>query len=371
MQGPPDPSLGVGRLSPSARPSAALPFVRPGGLRASRTSGGLRGARRFAARNELPRSLEVLWRGAGLTDDEQSDGQKPDGQQPKLAATHQNRPELEKLTLASPLGIAHGLMLHNRCRRAWFRLVGSFCCSLGVAALLSSVVGALLAAPASGPPDLSALDAIIERAIAVDEIPGAVLLVSHRGRVIHRKAYGSRALLPKREPMTLNTIFDVASLTKGVATTSSVMKLVEQGKLRLNDPLSRYIPEFTGNGKEQVTLRQLLTHTSGLRPIPRLLEKWSGTDAVLKSIYDDILVAPPGARFLYSDGNFILLGELVRRASGVPLDEFFAREIAAPLGLRHTRFLPPAGWSPRIAPTEEVDLPSGAKAGSGDRKRHV
>src|SRR3989475_5823305 len=106
-------------------------------------------------------------------------------------------------------------------------------------------------AAASSIPGLSpALDALVEKAVAAGEIPGAVLLVSHRGRVLHRKAYGSRALLPKREPMTVDTIFDLASLTKVVATTSAVMKLVEQGKIRLNDPVARYIPEFAGPGDQ-------------------------------------------------------------------------------------------------------------------------
>jgi len=215
-------------------------------------------------------------------------------------------------------------------------------------------------------PGLAAtLDAIVQAAIAADEVPGAVLLVSHQGRVLHRKAYGARAVLPRREPITLDTVFDLASLTKVLATASSVMKLVEQGKVRLNDTVVRYIPEFTGGEKDQVTVRHLLTHHSGLRPIPRLPERWSGAEAVLKAIYADELIAPPGARFIYSDTGFIVLGEMVRRVSGLPLDQFFAREIAAPLGLRWTRFRPPAEWLPRIAPTEEIDLPEDAKPGSG------
>ncbi len=211
----------------------------------------------------------------------------------------------------------------------------------------------------------STVDAILIEAAAKDEIPGAVLVVGYRGRVIYRKAYGSRALLPKREPMTIDTIFDLASLTKLVATTSSVMKLVEQGKLRLNDPVARYIPEFGANGKDQITLRQILTHTSGLRPDPPVGDAPIGTEAMLKLIYDDTLISPPGMRFIYSDTGFILLGELVRRVSGLPLDEFAARNIFVPLSMNHTRFLPPAAWLPKIAPTEEIDLPDGAKAGAG------
>jgi uncharacterized protein YbbC (DUF1343 family) len=213
--------------------------------------------------------------------------------------------------------------------------------------------------------DLSALDSIVRQAVANDEIPGAVLLVEHRGRVLYRKAFGSRALIPQREPMTVDTIFDLASLTKPIATTSAVMKLVEQGKLRLNDPVARYIPEFAANGKDQITIRQLLTHTSGLRPDPVIPPGVSGASAVLQIIYADAPIAPPGMRFIYSDTGFVVLGELVHRVSGLTLDEFTAKHVFGPLGLRNTRFLPPATWKPRIAPTEEIDLPEGAKPGSG------
>ena len=95
--------------------------------------------------------------------------------------------------------------------------------------------------------------------------PGAVVIVGHEGKVIYRKAFGSRSLDPAIEPMTVDTIFDMASLTKVMATTSSVMRLVQLGQIKLNDPVAKYIPEFAQNGKEEVTIRQLLTHYSGLR----------------------------------------------------------------------------------------------------------
>jgi uncharacterized protein YbbC (DUF1343 family)/CubicO group peptidase (beta-lactamase class C family) len=219
-------------------------------------------------------------------------------------------------------------------------------------------------------PRLASLDSVINDAIAKDEIPGAVLLVSNRGRVVWRKAYGSRAIIPQREPMTLDTIFDLASLTKVFATSAAVMKLVEQGKIRLNDPAVRYLPELGTEGatadKSQITIRQLLTHTAGFSPDPadaNIPAGWSGAEPLLKEIYAEPLTAPPGARFVYSDTGFILLGEIVRRVSGLSLNEFVTKEIYAPLGMRETRFLPPAAWSRRIAPTEEIDLPAGAKAG--------
>lgn len=218
-------------------------------------------------------------------------------------------------------------------------------------------------------PDLSALAPIVQSAVQQDEIPGAVLLVSHRGRTIYLRAFGERALIPRREPMTINTIFDLASLTKLFATTPAIMRLLEQGKIRLNDPLARYMPEFAGNGaddpKSQITIRMLLTHTSGLAPDPPLSAALAGHDALMNEIDHEALIAPPGDRFIYSDTNFILLGELVKRITGERLDEYAQKNFYQPLHMMHTRFLPPASWIPRIAPTEEIDLPEGAKPGSG------
>ena len=221
-------------------------------------------------------------------------------------------------------------------------------------------------APAPAAPQLnfSDADAAIVKAIGADEIPGAVLLIGYHGNVVYRHAYGSRALMPQREPMTLDTIFDLASLTKVFATTPSILRLVEQGKLRIADPVARFIPEFAVKGKEQITIRQLMTHTGGLPPIPKTPDDAS-TDDVLKWIYDAEPIAPSGMIFVYSDCDFIILGEIIRRISGQPLDEYAAKNFYEPLGMRDTRFNPPASWRPRIAPTEEIDLPQGAKAGSG------
>ena len=222
------------------------------------------------------------------------------------------------------------------------------------------------AAPAqSQSSKLSVLDPIVRAAVADDEIPGGVLLVSHRGRIIYRKAFGERALIPHRERMTVNTIFDLASLTKLFATTPSIMRLLEQGKIRLNDPLVKYMPEFAPNGKDQITIRMLLTHTSGLAPDPPLSAALEGEAALMQEIDNETLMAPPGDRFIYSDTNFILLGELVKRITGKRLDEYAEENFYRPLRMAHTRFLPPASWIPEIAPTEEIDLPPGAKPGSG------
>ncbi len=195
------------------------------------------------------------------------------------------------------------------------------------------------------------LDATVRKAIDEGQIPGAVLLVWHKGRILHRRAYGFRTLLPKREPMTADTIFDTASLTKVVATTSAIMKLFEEGKIRLNDRVTVYLPEFQG-GQSEITVRNLLTHFSGLRPDLDLEPPWSGYETGIRLALTDKPAGPPGAQFVYSDINFILLGEIVRRVSGRPLDEYVRRVLFAPLGMTTTMFRPPARLRPRIAATE-------------------
>ncbi len=200
--------------------------------------------------------------------------------------------------------------------------------------------------------DFSSLDNILSRAVQAKMMPGAVCVIGHNGKVVYRKAFGSRSLEPTHEPMTVDTIFDLASLTKPIATAHSVMKLVQSGQVRLNDAVSRYIPEFKGGGKDEITVRQLLTHYSGLREDLDLKEKWTGHETAFRMAMDEKVVNPPGARFVYSDINYEVLGFLVERVSGVPLDQYAAANVFQPLGMRETRFNPPADWQPRIAPTE-------------------
>jgi len=202
------------------------------------------------------------------------------------------------------------------------------------------------------PVRLGAVDSIIQQAIADGSIPGAVLIVGHDGKVVYRKAYGERALEPRREPMTLDTVFDLASLTKVIATTTAVMQLVEQGKVRLNDPVAKYLPEFAQNGKDDITVRQLLTHYSGLEPDLDLKTPWEGKDTGYKMAFAETPAEAPGSRFVYSDINFIVLGALVEKVSGETLDEYTEKHIFAPLKMTHTRFLPPARWRAKIAPTQ-------------------
>jgi uncharacterized protein YbbC (DUF1343 family)/CubicO group peptidase (beta-lactamase class C family) len=201
-------------------------------------------------------------------------------------------------------------------------------------------------------PHFEAVDAVINAAIHDATIPGAVLVVGHDGRVIYRKAYGARALEPRREVMTPDTVFDVASLTKVIVTTTAVMQLVEKGKVRLNDPVAKYLPEFAQNGKDDITVRQLLTHYSGIEPDLDLKTAWAGKQTAYQMALAETPDDPPGSKFTYSDVNFIVLGEMVERVSGETLDEYATRHIFAPLKMLHTRYLPPALWRTKIAPTQ-------------------
>src|SRR5256714_1533199 len=200
---------------------------------------------------------------------------------------------------------------------------------------------------------IGSMDAVTAVSMEKKDLPGAVVLVARHGKIVWRKAYGARALEPQREPMTLDTIFDLASLTKVVATTTSIMMLVEQGRVRLADPVVQFIPEMKGEGRDAITIEQLMTHVSGFAPDFDLRERWTGYDEAIKHLYREPLRTPPGTRFVYSDINYIALGEVVHRVSGLMLDEFARRNIFLPLGMRDTSFNPSASLRPRIAPTEK------------------
>lgn len=205
-------------------------------------------------------------------------------------------------------------------------------------------------------PTADTVDTVIEEAIEDGTIPGAVLVVGHRGRIVHRKAYGFRSLQPQKEAMTVDTVFDCASLTKVVATAPSVMQLVEQGKLRLNDPLTKHLPKFA-EGNSEIRIRDLLTHYSGLRPDLDLKPAWSGYETGVLKAYEEVPIAERGSRFVYSDINYLLLAEVIRELSGLRLDQYAAKHVFEPLEMAATRFNPEESSVSRIAPTER--LPSG------------
>ncbi len=257
------------------------------------------------------------------------------------------------------------------------------CVFAGTLSLLATAQGLPLASPQSvgmDPAALARIDEVVNADIADKKLPGAVVIVGHRGKIVYRKAFGNRSLVPTVEKMTVDTIFDVASLTKPIATATSIMILVEQGKLRLNDTIGKFIPDIDDEQAKRVTVLQLLTHTSGYRPDFDLAEKWTGREGMLAALKKEKLRNPPGTRFVYSDIGFIVLGEIAERLgrnrscdtlSPVPqslqCDELFStRSLFQPLGNSESGFRIRA-WSQsvaihdsqmavlkRIAPTESI-----------------
>ncbi|MBK9963834.1 MAG: beta-lactamase family protein [Holophagales bacterium] len=239
-----------------------------------------------------------------------------------------------------------------------------------LAAAVTSLPSAAPAAAGLSAGRLSNLDAVISDSIAKKECPGAVVLVGRHGKVVYRKAYGNRAVVPAPEPMTADTVFDLASLTKVVATATSVMALVEDGRVRLQDRVAKHIPEFASGGgaRDQVTVEQLLTHRAGLVADDPMALYSGSREEIFERKYRQPLVAAPGSKFLYSDVGFEVLGEIVRRVSGLPLDEYAKKRVFAPLAMKETGFLPLSPSSPskkspsslslplsRIAPTERIN----------------
>ncbi len=220
----------------------------------------------------------------------------------------------------------------------------------------SLALSLLAAAPTRGhQPDLRAVDDAVQAAVSGGDVPGAVVLVGQGERVLYRKAFGSRSLVPRQEPMTEDTIFDVASLTKVVATTPAILLLAEQGKLSLDVPLGQYLKEFSGRAYRELTLRRVLTHTAGFPDLPPLDAIRGGFPKAAELLAKVGLQYPPGTAFRYSDTGFIVLGELVRRVSGEPLDRFAAKHLFLPLGMRDTTFRPAPSLLPRVAPTEALN----------------
>ncbi len=225
---------------------------------------------------------------------------------------------------------------------------------------------ALLAGPAllrgAAPPTdlgldrarLDGLDALVLDGLKRGRAPGAVVLVVRHDAIAFRRAYGARSLQPTRTPMTADTVFDLASLTKPLATATAVMVLLEQGKLRLSDRVAKHLPEFGRRGKETITVEQLLLHTSGLIADNALADYREGRAAAFKKIDDLRLVSEPGTRFVYSDVGYAVLGRLVERLSGETLDAFAQKHVWGPLRMRDTGFKLDKARAGRAAPTERI-----------------
>lgn len=214
------------------------------------------------------------------------------------------------------------------------------------------VVLALSGNVAAQAPDFAGVDEAASDAVASGEIPGVVVLVGRGDEILLHRAWGSRRLVPDAAPMTRDTIFDIASLTKPVGTTLAVLALVQRGAIQLDAPLGRYLKEFRGAGLKEVTIRRLLTHSAGLVAYPASSVVAGGFPGVARALAKLPLDYPPGSAFQYSDTGFILLGEVVRRVSGEPLDRYLERLFFRPLGLRDTSFRPAAAARKRVAPTE-------------------
>lgn len=197
------------------------------------------------------------------------------------------------------------------------------------------------------------IDAAVLDGLKIGRMPGCVVLVGRHGKIVFEKAYGQRAVLPDPEPMTVDTVFDLASITKPMATATSIMLLIERGDLRLRDKVSYYIPEFSKNGKQDVTIYQLLTHQSGFIPDNADADYQQGSDVAFEKIFALTPQSPPGTKFIYSDVGFIVLGELVKKLSGKNVHEFSREHIFQPLEMRETSYLPSQELVPRIAPTEQ------------------
>jgi uncharacterized protein YbbC (DUF1343 family)/CubicO group peptidase (beta-lactamase class C family) len=201
---------------------------------------------------------------------------------------------------------------------------------------------------------LNQIDELVNKDIADKKLPGAVVIVGRKGKIVYRKAFGNRALIPNVEKMTIDTIFDAASLTKPVATATSIMILIEQGKIRLSDTIGKFIPEIQVPEAKNITILQLLTHTSGYQPDFDLRKKWTGNDGMLEALKIEKLQNPAGTKFVYSDIGFIVLGEIVKRVSGKSITDFVA-DTAILLGQKHKfRGTETNATNAIIAPTENI-----------------
>lgn len=233
--------------------------------------------------------------------------------------------------------------------------------TVGLCLLISPLFAALPAklpvveAEAAGmiPERLGVIDRLVEEGLSRGNMPGAVVVVGHRGKIAYQKAFGFRELKPNRVPMTVDTLFDLASLTKPIATATSVMKLIESEHLNLHEPVQTYFPDFAQNGKEGITVFHLLTHQSGLIPDNPIKDYEEGPKKAWERICALKPLAKPGERFIYSDVNFIVLGKLIEKVSGQSVHEYSQKTIFEPLGMTETGYLLVEELRKRAAVTQE------------------
>ncbi len=236
--------------------------------------------------------------------------------------------------------------------------------------LVASLVALILATPALQAEDLPQVDPAsagmraghlknikreVEAAHADGEFAGCVVAIGRGDRLVYRRAFGDRQVLPERLPMTVETVFDLASLTKPLATATSLMAMVEDGRLRLKDRIDKHLPEVPDDQRGEITLEQLLTHHSGHIPDNSIEDYRHGVEEAWRRLFVLKPTDPPGTRFRYSDVNFELLGKVVERVSGKPLDRFVQERVHGPLGMTETTFNPPAELTTRCAASEPRD----------------
>jgi serine-type D-Ala-D-Ala carboxypeptidase len=212
------------------------------------------------------------------------------------------------------------------------------------------------------PESVRAIDDAVQAAVSRREVPGAVVVVLAGGQVVYRKAHGLRAITPEPIPMTLDTLFDLSSLTKPMATALGMMRLRQEHVLSLTASLASVLPACAGTAVGKATLEQLLLHTSGLPAADALSSYDADRRGRLRRLCGLPLGAPPGTEFRYSDLGYILLGEALMEATAKPLDQAFHDLVSAPLGMRETGFNPDADLASRAAPTEAASAADGGRA---------
>ncbi|QDS88009.1 Penicillin-binding protein 4* [Rosistilla ulvae] len=226
-------------------------------------------------------------------------------------------------------------------------------CSLLILFSLVSVVA--VRAADSDDSRFDAIEPIVRRGIEAGQLPGAVVAVADSTKILYLRAFGDRQIEPTREALTTDTIFDLASLTKPVATATSVMLLVQRGEVDLDQPVAKYLPEFAVEGKEAITVRDLMLHVGGMIPDNSIRDYQQGIDVAWERLFALKPRSERGEKFVYSDVGFLILGKLVERVSGKTLDQFTREEIFQPMGMETTSYKPDPALRDLIAATEPRD----------------
>jgi len=218
---------------------------------------------------------------------------------------------------------------------------------------LLGILTTLLLVAHSADADFAEIDVAVNASIDKGELPGAVVLVWQRDKIAYKKSFGQRMKLPEPTLMSDDTVFDLASLTKPIATALALLFLIEDGKLRPDDPIAKHLPAFARKETEAITIAQLLTHTAGFIADNPLKDYQSGKENAWQNLFALTPTQAPGSKFVYSDVGYILLGAIVEKTAGMPLDEFTRRRIFEPLGMNDTGFLPIEAVKKRCAPTQK------------------